>query len=59
MTGSRDGRVVSTADKVEPVVQAAIVDTAKIVQRLRDLPPLRLPLRSTREWERVRRIAYL
>lgn len=58
MTGSRDGRVVGTAGKPESVAQA-VVEPVKIVQRLRDLQPIRVPLRTTREWDRVRRIAYL
>jgi hypothetical protein len=58
MTGSGEGRAVSRVEKTDPVVQA-IVDTMKIVQRLRDLKPIQTPLRATREWDRVRRIAYL
>jgi hypothetical protein len=58
MTGSREGRVVGTAEKSESAAQA-VVEPVKIVQRLRDLQPIRVPLRTTREWDRVRRIAYL
>ena len=47
-----------TASKSEPVVQID-AEVVKVLQRLRELPPLRVPIRSTREWERVRRIAYL
>jgi len=58
MTGSRAGRAVRTASKSEPVAQD-VAETVKVLQRLRELQPLRVPIRSTREWDRVRRIAYL
>ena len=58
MTGSGDGRSVRTASKSEPVVQD-VAETVKIPQRLRELQPLRVPIKTTREWDRVRRIAYL
>ena len=58
MTRSRDGRAVRTASKSEPVVQD-VAEAVKVLQRLRELQSLRVPIRSTREWDRVRRIAYL
>jgi hypothetical protein len=58
MTGSRDGRAVRTTSRSEPVVQGD-AEAAKVLRRLRELQPLRVPIRSTREWDRVRRIAYL
>jgi len=58
MTGSRDGREVGTDSKSEPVVQD-VAEAVKVLQRLRELQSLRVPIRSTREWDRVRRIAYL
>ena len=58
MTAPRDRRRMRKIGKPEPAVQAA-AETAVEPRWIREPRPLLAPVKIGREWDRVRRIAYL